>query len=316
MNRGRSTGVLAWMVLLLMALLAPAQRGSADAAKPTTRAFFWTVSEGGKTVYLLGSMHVAGKEMYPLPKEIEEAFAKASVLAVEVDMNKLDAGKMLTLVKEKGMYNNGDTLSKKLSGDTLAALKKYCADNQLPMASFETFRPWMASVTLQVVAIHKMGLDPNLGIDKHFLDAAKDKKRVEEFETADFQMDLISGLSDDMQDKMLRAALLEAGNLPDTIGKLRDSWMSGDTAGMQAMIRKGFDDKPELAVVEKKLITDRNVGMAEKIEAYLKGGEKAFVVVGAAHLIGEKGILKLLGDKGHKVEQVAVTPKAHAAQGP
>ena len=56
--------------------------------------------------------------------------------------------------------------------------------------------------------------------------------------------------------------------------------------------------------------------MAEKIEGYLKGKEEVFVVVGAAHLIGEKGILKLLGDKGYHMEQVSVTPSVRAAQGP
>jgi hypothetical protein len=45
----------------------------------------------------------------------------------------------------------------------------------------------------------------------------------------------------------------------------------------------------------------------KKIEDMLKGKEKVFVVVGAAHLIGEKGILKTLEKKGYKVEMPELT---------
>ena len=46
-----------------------------------------------------------------------------------------------------------------------------------------------------------------------------------------------------------------------------------------------------------------------KIEEYLKGKDPVFVVVGAAHIIGDKGAAKLLRDKGYKVEQVTLEAK-------
>jgi uncharacterized protein YbaP (TraB family) len=36
----------------------------------------------------------------------------------------------------------------------------------------------------------------------------------------------------------------------------------------------------------------------------LKGKETHFVVVGAGHLVGEKGIVNLMEKKGYKVEQI------------
>jgi uncharacterized protein YbaP (TraB family) len=49
--------------------------------------------------------------------------------------------------------------------------------------------------------------------------------------------------------------------------------------------------------------------MTAKIEDYLKGKESIFVVVGAAHIIGDKGIAKQLRDKGYKVDQVVLEAK-------
>jgi hypothetical protein len=59
-----------------------------------------------------------------------------------------------------------------------------------------------------------------------------------------------------------------------------------------------------------KLLDDRNVKMAEKIDGYLKEKGPTFVCVGAAHLVGEKGLVKLLTAKGYKVEQVKHTATA------
>ena len=46
----------------------------------------------------------------------------------------------------------------------------------------------------------------------------------------------------------------------------------------------------------------RNVDMARKIEDLLKTGEIQFVVVGAGHLVGDRGIVELL-EKNYSVEQ-------------
>ena len=55
------------------------------------------------------------------------------------------------------------------------------------------------------------------------------------------------------------------------------------------------------------IIDRRNLRMTDKIRMLLKGKEKFFVVVGAAHYVGEQGIVAMLKKDGLKVEQPAVT---------
>jgi uncharacterized protein YbaP (TraB family) len=57
----------------------------------------------------------------------------------------------------------------------------------------------------------------------------------------------------------------------------------------------------------KHLLHDRNIGMADKIEELLKTSQTAFVMPGAAHLVGEDGLIKMLQDRGYQVEQVTGT---------
>ncbi len=54
------------------------------------------------------------------------------------------------------------------------------------------------------------------------------------------------------------------------------------------------------------MLQDRNPHMADVAEQYLKSKEIAFVMVGAAHLVGVDGVLRILEKRGYKVEQVAI----------
>jgi hypothetical protein len=52
----------------------------------------------------------------------------------------------------------------------------------------------------------------------------------------------------------------------------------------------------------KALVTDRNVKMADRIDAFIKK-EPTFIAVGALHLPGADGVVALLRKKGYTVEE-------------
>ena len=54
----------------------------------------------------------------------------------------------------------------------------------------------------------------------------------------------------------------------------------------------------------RQLMDERNVGMAEKIDAYLQTSGTYFVLIGAAHYIGESSIINLLERKGIRGERI------------
>jgi uncharacterized protein YbaP (TraB family) len=89
--------------------------------------FMWKVTSGTGEVYLLGSMHMAPDDLYPLPKEIELAFKNSHSLVVEADVtNPEQAAAIQGFIIEKGMYSEGDSLSKNVSQETQDALKSTC----------------------------------------------------------------------------------------------------------------------------------------------------------------------------------------------
>lgn len=295
---------IAAIAVLVSAALLVSARGQ---DKQPERCFLWKASSKSCTVYLLGSMHVAKPELFPLPKEMEDAFAESKKLVVEVNVDAIDQAAMLKLTFEKGLYPAGQTLSKNLSKDTLALLEKYCADKKtLKAAALDPMRPWLVSLLLTVEELKASGYSDE-GIDKHFLKKAKaQKKPIVELETAGAQIDLFASMTPELQDKVLAKSLSEAGSLKSTMDKMVAVWKAGDAKAMdETILRAPVDKHPEFKPIMAKMFDERNAKMTAKVEEYLRGNETVFVMVGAGHLVGDKGIVKLLQDKKYKVEQLS-----------
>lgn len=279
--------------------------GQEGTKKEPERCFLWKVSSKTTTVYLLGSMHVAKPDLFPLPQEIEDAFAKSKKLVVEVNTEGLDQAKILKLTFQKGMYPASETLSKNLSKKTLDLLEQYCATKKgLKIANLDPMRPWLVTMLLMMKEIKAAGFSDE-GIDKHFLKKAKaQKKPIMQLETAEAQLELFSEMAPDLQDKMLAKTLTEAGEMKNLMEKMIAAWKAGDAKAMnETILLDTVKRHPESKGVMVKMFDERNVKMVDKIEVLLQGKETCFVVVGAGHLVGDKGLVKLLEAKKYPVEQ-------------
>jgi uncharacterized protein YbaP (TraB family) len=274
----------------------------APAPAPSKKAMFWKVSSGDKVAWLLGSIHVGSKSMYPLPKEMEDAFERSTALLVEIDLNHVDLRKMQMLVFQTGLYGGDETLWDHVSPETRQRLEAFCEKYGLPTMAMSKMKPWAAAMMVSTLPLMKSGMEMNLGIDKYFLDKAeKANKRVVEIESADEQMKLVSGITAEMLEKSVAASSKQD---PEEYGKrLQQAWVSGDTGQMEKIMQEQTSDAVEFA---KAMVEDRNLHMADVAEQFLKGKDQAFVVVGAGHMVGPGGVVRILEKRGYKVEQVAI----------
>lgn len=294
------------VVSLSTVLLAQAPARGQDTGKGQEKCFLWKVTSATNSVYLLGSVHVAKADFYPLPAEIEDAFARSKFLVVEVNTAKIDKAKMQKLVMEKGQYPSGETLSKNLSKETMGQLRAYCDKRKIKVEQLEQFRPWFVNANVVQIEMKASGLSGEKGIDKHFLEKAKDaEKPVRELEMLEGQMELLAGRTPELQEKILSITLAETGELKGRFEKMMAAWGAGDAEAMEELaLRAPLKRHAAAKLVQEKTIYARNGTMAEKIEGYLKGNESCFVVVGALHLVGDQGIVKLLERKKYQVEQI------------
>jgi len=274
--------------------------------------FLWEATGESGGAFLLGSIHLAKPELYPLDPAIEEAYGAADSLVVEVDLNETEEAEMAALMMQAGVYGDGRKMLDELTPETAELFRAYLEERSLPTAMFNTMRPWMAAMMITVVEMQRLGYKPEFGIDKHFLNQAREGgKPVQQLETARFQIDLLSSFPEDLQDAFLRQTLIDQDRVGEMIDEMVASWSGGQVEMLEEILLAQSEDA-EMRAVNKAMIDDRNQAMAEKIARMIEAGGKPFVVVGALHLVGEKGVVRLLEDAGYRLRQVAAVGAAAA----
>ena len=291
-----------FLPVLLILFLLEASVLVSNAVSQSRKTFLWKVRSETGTAYVLGSVHILRKDVYPLDRRIEEAFEKSDVLVVEANMNdlsKIDAQKLMS----RAFYTGGDTLADHLSKETHKLVEEEFSGLGMPLELLNRQKPWFLSLTLTSLELMKLGYDPNYGIDRYFLSKAEGKKRIAELESLDYQIDLLSGFSDSEQELLLRSALKDLKVLKDEVGNLVTAWKSGNAEAIEGMLSKSLGGERGMAPVYEKLFYERNRNMAAKIEEFLRTKETHFVVIGAGHMVGKKGIVEILRKRGYTVEQ-------------
>ena len=273
-----------------------------EALSQSQKSFFWKIRSKTSTVYVLGSIHLGKKEVYPLPQKIENAFVQSDALVVEANVNdiqKIDTQKIM----ENAFYPANDKLEKHVSPETFEWVKKETEGLGIPLDLLNKQKPWFLAMTLVALESMKLGLDPNLGIDKYFLSKAEGKKIIE-LESLEYQISVLSGFSDNDQELFLIYTLKDLHIMEQEVNQLIQAWVSGDTQRMESILTRSVSEDKRLSGIFEKLIFERNRGMASKIENFLRTKETYFVIVGAGHLVGSQGVIGLLGGKGYLIEQL------------
>lgn len=267
------------------------------------RCFLWKVVSPSNTVYLLGSIHIARRDIYPLNKKIEDAFNISDVLAVEADITKItqDSNSMKDVI----LYPDGDILEKHISKDTFEIVKSKLKELGVDINEANKYKPWFLAGLLEMFELQKLGFHPMYGIDNYFLSKAKfTKKSITGLESLDFHIKFFDSFSDKLKELMLFYTIKDLEESGKTIDELFNAWLSGDTETMEQTLSITVTQYPETQVFQEKILYERNRNMAEKIEDFLKEERIYFVVVGAAHLVGKKSIIDLLAQKGYNIQQL------------
>jgi hypothetical protein len=270
---------------------------SAQSLPVQTKTFLWSVASPTAAVHLLGSVHVASPDLYPLDPRIESAFQRAHTLVLEMSLDPVSQVQAGQKMASAGTYPAGDSIEQHLDREVLELLQQRLKRSGASFDQMRSLRPWLVAVILTLAEMQRLGYHPALGVDTYFAGKAKDRKRIVALETLDEQVALLSGMSDTVQESMLKEALTKMDELGELLKKAQSVWRTGDAKAINELLlapmRKDYPD------VFQRLFVDRNRRMATAIDGYLRTTGEYFVVVGSGHLIGPEGILDLLQANGY-----------------
>jgi len=117
----------------------------------------------------------------------------------------------------------------------------------------------------------------------------------------DYELSLFDGMAMADQDRLLAESLKDLDTARASVLELTNAWKAGDAAAVERFV---LDDVKDDRLTYERLLVNRNRNWLARLDALLTRKTRAFVVVGAAHLVGPDGLLAMLKAKGYKVDQL------------
>jgi uncharacterized protein YbaP (TraB family) len=270
------------------------------AAQRYDRGLLWRIEgSGAQASHVFGTIHVSDARVTQLPPPVGRAFDGARSLTIEVG---LDPSNLLALASRM-VFVDGRDLPGAVGPELYEKTSALTSKLGLPEPAVRLFRPWAIALLLSVPQ-----QNPNEVLDFILASTARAQgKPVHELETVDEQVGAFEGLPDGDQVVLLRRAVENYESMPRAIGRVIEAYLARDLAAMQRigeeMAGGSVEVKRVNELITRRLLNERNVRMAERMQARLKEGN-AFVAVGALHLYGGDGVLAELERRGWRVTRV------------
>lgn len=256
----------------------------------------WKVERpGAPPSYLFGTMHSEDARVTRLPAPVRAALDRARSFTMEMLLEPEASAVLASAMFLGDGQDLRGILGDELFDKTADALERYGMPRQIAMA----LKPWAATVMLSMPK-------PTTGrfLDKALYETALAQgKPAYGLESVDEQVAVFEGLPLADQVTLLEAAMEDSP--AHRIEELTRAYLARDLAAMMALNDQSSAQlDPALSEkVMRRLLDDRNLRMVERMEARLREGN-AFIAVGALHLPGEKGVLRLLEGRGYRVTVV------------
>jgi uncharacterized protein YbaP (TraB family) len=288
----------------LLALFVAVRPGWAAEEVAYGQGLLWQIDGAASAPsYLLGTMHSADEEVAALPAPVAEAFAEAGSLSLEIIFTP-DA--QMKLVRAMAL-TDGRTLEGIIGGDLFDRVVTASRPYGMPDQVLMHLKPWAVLTLLSLPPSEvKRQAAGELPLDMRLQAEALERGLpLHGLETVDDQIGLFEGLSEPDQIAMLESTVELNDQVESLFEKMRQSYLARDTAAilnLMQSLQTGYD--PVLVeTFTEQMLDRRNVGMVESMQDRLADG-RAFVAVGALHLPGENGILRLLEQRGYQVTRL------------
>lgn len=267
-----------------------------------------------KPSYIVGTYHLAPGNFADSIPGLKDAFASCKQIYGELDMQDALSNENRDKIEKAQILPEGTTLSSLLTKeqmDRVNALMRETigADMTNPMlaAQFDKMTPMALSTTLTVFAFIKKSpnFNPMNLLDSHLqLLAQKQGMVIKGLETVDFQVEVLYGSSLEKQVEELMCVVDNFDDVVEMAEFVTAAYFSQDLDQLLDVTNEEGEgpcaSSPES---NDNLIYNRNANWVKAMPDIMRQAP-TFFAVGAAHLCGDRGVLRLLEQAGYKIEGV------------
>ena len=262
--------------------------------KAQENALLWKIS--GKDLktesYILGTIHIMCEENFNIPDKVKKATTEVDQVIFEVDLSTPEAiatAQKLAMTPNTKFFENYDS-------QKLAYIDSALTSHELSIKVFDMVAPTtvISLLTLKSFACADLSKVKMMEAEIKTLAAGK---KITDLETIDFQMDLLTKLATPDYFYDYYKNYDEYKGLSH---QMVEYYNAEDLKGLKSIFENSkYMSKDQL----ESMLVNRNVKWVEDIPAKIQN-TKSLIAVGAGHLIGEKGIITLLRNKGYTLTPI------------
>ena len=292
------------LLLLLIGCQVPVNQKRAT--KParggqTENAVLWEVSGKGlsQSSYLFGTFHLLTSDYLKTLPKVAEKLALSRTVAGEVLMDSTVMMKMLP-----ASMMTGTTLDQLLKPEEYQLAAEYFKEvSGMDLKMLNSFKPMALQMTIIQFEWNKLNPTPyknGPAMDVYFQQEAKAQgKTVVGLETVEDQIRAVfDQFSLERQSEMLVESVKDKQKTREEMLKMAQCYQAQDLACLQRMLHDPDSFRPEEM---KTLLDDRNAAWMKQLPDLMQTAP-AFIAVGAGHLVGERGLVSLLRQRGYTVK--------------
>jgi len=264
------------------------------------RGILWSIERRGASPnYLLGTIHSGDDRVMAFPQAIQEALQNSESFTMEMIP---DAAALMKLSAAM-MLQDGQNLRSLLGHTLYTEVVSGMAEQRYPEAVVYRLKPW---VVLSMLSTPRPESSTFMDM-KLYHSAIAAEKPVFGLETPEEQIGVFDDISLSDQIHLIQLILDQRPNIGEMTEHILQIYLNRDLDAMlkfaQSYLVSPGADTRVMDRFMKRLNTERNRRMADRLLSRLEQGG-AFVAVGALHLPGPEGLLKLLEGKGFEVSPI------------
>lgn len=278
-----------------------AREAAARSSAPQQRqGLLWKIEKPGvPPSYLFGTIHLSDERVTRVPEAVKKALERSQSYGMEMIVDDSARAYFLQSMQAAEGQSARDLLDPELFQRAAALMRGY----GVPEEATARMKPWGVLLTLLVP---KPGPTPVLDF-RLYEEATRQGKRIYPLESIEQQVAVFDGMRLPMQIALLESAIENHAELTRVVADSIEAYLARDLERLWELNERYARDSGETARYHKdfveRVLYRRNRHMAERISRELARGD-TFVALGALHLYGDRGVLKLLEERGYRVKRV------------
>lgn len=269
-------------------------------SEPPENSLLWKVTGHNLDApsYVFGTIHLICREELVIDDRITSALSATDQLVLELDLT--DQSEMMQ-VQQLSVNNDGLNIASELDEevvDKIDELIRPLSGIGMPQAGM--MKPFVIQSMVMTAHLSELCEDGLTSYENYFIEkAAEHELPVEGLETAEFQIGLFDRIPLDQQLDQLETMVMDDRFVINQFDQLFRYYQDEKIREMYSL----FQEDEIWMQYKNDLLDTRNRSWIPEMEKLMQQ-QPVFFAVGAGHLAGEQGVLRLLEEAGYEIKAV------------